>query len=227
MKSNFTYIFHLGISYEELKNNLLNGFRLTNPKYSPPEISHMVQTCWLPDPKERPTFTTLKQIAWESVFASQRESEGAINIFSSTVSINKRPNRRYKKMRKCRSVDQKHKSLGTDKWETNCESGNSMVTQCYADLDLALLKNVPKNDSVFNQSIIQSCEKEKEEMDIRKAPDKSDILEDITMHGNIKLVRVIVKSFLQCSLSTFCHLQYSFLIYKTKSWFISGTTKQV
>ena len=174
---------------------MLNGFRLTNPKYSPPEISHMVQTCWLPDPKERPTFTTLKQIAWESVFASQRESEGAINIFSSTVSINKRPNRRYKKMRKCSYVDQKHKNLGKDKWETKCESGNSMVTQCYADLDLALLKNVPKNDSVINQSIIQSCEKEKEEMDIRKVPDKSDELEDITMNGHIKLVCVIVRSF--------------------------------
>ena len=178
---------------------MLNGFRLTNPKYSPPEISHMVQTCWLPDPKERPTFTTLKQIAWESVFASQRESDGAINIFSSTVTKNKRPNRRYKKMRKCNSVYQKQKSLGKDKWETNCESGNSMVTQCYADLDLALLKHVPKNDLVINQSLIQSCEKEKEEMDSRKAPDKLDVLENISLNGNVRQVRVIIHSlFLQC-----------------------------
>lgn len=174
---------------------MLNGFRLTNPKYSPPEISHMVQTCWLPDPKERPTFTTLKQIAWESVFACQRESDGAINIFSSTVSKNKGPNRKYTKMRKCSSAYQKHKKLDKDKWETNCESGNSMVTQCYADLDLALLKNVPNNNSVIKQSTIQSYEKEKEEMDARKVPDKSDVLEDITLDGNIKLVRVISNSF--------------------------------
>ena len=181
--------FQLGISYEELKNNLLDGFRLTNPKYSPPEISHMVQTCWLADPKERPTFTALKQITWEIVSSCDRENDGNMTIYSSALSDSRKPYKKYNKMRKCNPLYQREKAQGKTKLESKDECSNSPVTQCYADLDLTMLKESSKKESIHNNSILENTGNEKEYKVLPNVPDKFDTLEDIPTNNIIKPVR--------------------------------------
>ena len=101
------------------------GFRLSNPTYSPPEISHMIQTCWLPDPNERPTFTTLKQITWECLSAFVRTESNA-NQFNFTSSINDEMHTRYKMIKSCNPVYQK---------QNNSENKDEYI-QGYADLEM-------------------------------------------------------------------------------------------
>ena len=50
----------IGLDYRTLRDELQAGARLPNPTYSSPKISHLIQTCWLADPIERPTFTKIK-----------------------------------------------------------------------------------------------------------------------------------------------------------------------
>ena len=57
----FCFIFSLGIDYQTLRDELLAGSRLPSPTHSTPKISHLIQTCWLGDPIERPTFTKIKE----------------------------------------------------------------------------------------------------------------------------------------------------------------------
>ena len=44
-----------------LRDELLAGARLPSPTYGNPKLSHLIQTCWLADPIERPTFTRIKE----------------------------------------------------------------------------------------------------------------------------------------------------------------------
>ena len=54
------------MDYRTLRNELLAGARLPNPTYSTPKISHLIQTCWLADPIERPTFAKIMRKLRES-----------------------------------------------------------------------------------------------------------------------------------------------------------------
>ena len=47
-----------------LKEELLRGSRLCHPPYGPPNICHMMQTCWLDLPDARPSFTNIKSILY-------------------------------------------------------------------------------------------------------------------------------------------------------------------
>ena len=182
--TNYIKIFFLGISYEELKNELLNGFRLTNPRYSPPEISHMVQTCWLPDPKERPTFTTLKQLTWESSLACDRENDKNMNVWQSSLNSNDKMHRRYKRIRKCNAVYQRQKQLGTKD-----ESGStSIATQSYADLDLSRLKALSKIDLVSKVCMVEGYRNEEETVPLTEVPDQYSNFDEFRPNGKIRLV---------------------------------------
>ena len=44
-----------------LRDELLAGARLPSPAYGNPKLSHLIQSCWLADPMERPTFTRIKE----------------------------------------------------------------------------------------------------------------------------------------------------------------------
>ena len=46
---------------QTLRDELLAGARLPSPTYGNPKLSHLIQTCWLADPIERPTFTKIKE----------------------------------------------------------------------------------------------------------------------------------------------------------------------
>ena len=144
----------------------------------------MVQTCWLPDPKERPTFTTLKQLTWESVSACNRENDRNMNICQSSLDTNDQMTRRYKRIKKYNSVQQRQKHTGKKD-----ESGNTSIpTQSYADLDLTRLKALSKKDLVFNECTVEGYGKEEEEIPLTEVPDQFNKFDEFGSNGKIKLV---------------------------------------
>ena len=50
----------IGLDYRTLRDELQAGSRLPSPTYGTPNMSHLIQTCWLADPIERPSFTQIK-----------------------------------------------------------------------------------------------------------------------------------------------------------------------
>ena len=54
-----------GIDYATLRKQLSNGMRLNHPNLATPNVSHILQTCWLPEPSARPTFSKIKQYLFE------------------------------------------------------------------------------------------------------------------------------------------------------------------
>ena len=142
----------------------------------------MVQTCWLPDQKERPSFTKLKQLTWESISNCSRENDSNMNVCPSLLSDNNKQYKRYRKMRKCSYGYQRQKKSGTKD-----ETSSSIATQCYADLDLTRLKEASKKDSLLIKSAVEYFEKE-EEIPLKEVPDKLETMDDLTSNGKIKLV---------------------------------------
>ena len=111
---------------------MLTGFRLSNPNYSPAEISHMVQTCWLPDPNERPTFTMLKQTSWQ-VLSSFDTHDSSANPTPFTINKNDEMLTRYKQIKSCNPVVQRQNIKDRRRqYDSNHES---VSTQIYADLE--------------------------------------------------------------------------------------------
>ena len=62
------------MDYQTLRDELLAGSRLPNPTHSIPKISHLIQTCWLADPFERPAFTSIKEKLHESCYLLNPQS---------------------------------------------------------------------------------------------------------------------------------------------------------
>ena len=60
------YVFP-GIDTSTLLKELQSGLRLPNPTLSPPNISHIMQSCWLADPTERPTFLKTKDALFKEL----------------------------------------------------------------------------------------------------------------------------------------------------------------
>ena len=54
-----------GIDYATLRKQLSNGMRLNHPNLATPNVSHILQTCWLPEPSARPTFSKIMQYLFE------------------------------------------------------------------------------------------------------------------------------------------------------------------
>ena len=65
------YVFP-GIDTSTLLKELQSGLRLPNPTLSPPNISHIMQSCWLADPTERPTFSKTRDALFKEL---QHETE--------------------------------------------------------------------------------------------------------------------------------------------------------
>ena len=61
----FTKILIKGIDYATLRKQLSNGMRLNHPNLATPNVCHILQTCWLPEPSARPTFSKILQYLLE------------------------------------------------------------------------------------------------------------------------------------------------------------------
>ena len=79
---------YLGIDYQTLRDELLAGSRLPSPSFSVPKISHLIQTCWLADPIERPSFTKIKEQLLQSCPVLSRDSENDTSYYLAILSDN-------------------------------------------------------------------------------------------------------------------------------------------
>ena len=95
-----------GMDYQTLRSELLAGSRLQNPTYSTPEISHLIQTCWLADPIERPTFTKIKEQLQQSCHVFICEANKGTNNNLALLSGSSMRNQ-YLQMQKCNPMFEK------------------------------------------------------------------------------------------------------------------------
>ena len=79
---------YLGIDYQTLRDELLAGSRLPSPSFSVHKISHLIQTCWLADPIERPSFTKIKEQLLQSCPVLSRDSENDTSYYLAILSDN-------------------------------------------------------------------------------------------------------------------------------------------
>ena len=92
----------------------------------------MVQTCWLPDPNERPTFTMLKQTSWQ-VLSSFDTNDSSANPTPFMINKNDEMLTKYKQIKSCNPVVQRQNIKDCPRqYESNHES---VSTQIYADLE--------------------------------------------------------------------------------------------
>ena len=89
------------------------GYRLTNPAYSPPNISHLLQTCWLADPSERPTFTMIKETLRNVCPFLNPDVKQDSNNYLTLLSDNSGQTQ-YKMIQECNPLYQKEKSRITE-----------------------------------------------------------------------------------------------------------------
>ena len=92
----------------------------------------MVQTCWLPDPNERPTFTMLKQTSWQ-VLSSVDPHETSDNPTPFSINTNDEMLTRYKQIKSCNPVAQRQNIK--DRRRQYASNQDSVSTQIYADLE--------------------------------------------------------------------------------------------
>ena len=94
------------MDYQTLRSELLAGSRLQNPTYSTPKISHLIQTCWLADPIERPTFTKIKEQLQQSCHVFICEADKGTNNNLALLSGSSMRNQ-YLQMQKCNPMFEK------------------------------------------------------------------------------------------------------------------------
>ena len=117
----------------------------------------MIQTCWLPDPNERPTFTMLKQITWESLSTCMRTGCNAINL-NLTSSTNDEMQTRYKMIRGCNPVYQR---------QNNSENKDEYI-QRYADLEVSRVIELPNISPTVEQCMVEYSVESEEEIPLKE-----------------------------------------------------------
>ena len=125
-------------------------------------MSHMVQTCWLPDPNERPTFSTLKEVTWESLSACIRAGCNPSNC-PFTSSTNDDLHTRYKMIRNCNPIYRRqNNSTKTDEY-----------IQGYADLEISRGIELPSICPNVDKYKVEYSGESEEEIPLKQASVKS------------------------------------------------------
>ena len=137
------------MDYRTLRDELQAGSRLPNPTYSTPEISHLIQTCWLADPMERPTFTKIKEKLKQSGgsgFDRDKNSEKCryLGILPDT-SMHKQ----YKMIQECNPLYKPNDDLDADDGLNTIQQISSLSTSPY-DSNLYSKASTSCNTAVTN-----------------------------------------------------------------------------
>ena len=74
------------MDYRTLRDELQAGSRLPSPTYGTPKMSHLIQTCWLADPIERPSFTKIKNQLHQSSDVSTYDVDRKNNDYLTLLS---------------------------------------------------------------------------------------------------------------------------------------------
>ena len=104
----------IGMDYRTLRDELQAGSRLPNPTYSTPEISHLIQTCWLADPMERPTFTKLKERLMQSGRSGFDKDKDNTKCRYLCILPDSSMYKQYKMIQECNPLFKTNEDLDTD-----------------------------------------------------------------------------------------------------------------
>lgn len=109
------------MDYRTLRDELQAGARLPNPTYSTPKISHLIQTCWLADPIERPSFTKIKSQLHQSSEISISNVDRVNNDYLTLLSDNSMY-RQYKMIQESNPMFEKEENN-----RSNCNDTNEIA----------------------------------------------------------------------------------------------------
>ena len=143
----------------------------------------MIQTCWLPDPNERPTFTTLKQITYESLSTCIRTECNASN-FTFTSSTNDEMHTRYKMIKNCNPVYQKQNNSGN----------KDEYIEGYADLEMPRVIELPNMRPTVDQCMVEYSGESEEEISLKDKKTRNKHSTQKSVKRNSKWVRVYIRT---------------------------------
>ena len=122
-----------GIDSRTLLRELQSGMRLPNPTLSTPNISHIMQSCWLADPTERPTFSKTREALFDELQRETEKHNSYQDYLSRLVS-----NVGHKQYKSIRETNSKNSGIQTSAASTIIEDHN---TNEWSD-------NVPKEEEI-------------------------------------------------------------------------------
>ena len=106
------------MDYRTLRDELQAGSRLPSPTYGTPKMSHLIQTCWLADPIERPSFTKIKSQLQQSLDVSASAVDRKNNDYLKILSDNSM----YNQFRMIQESNPMFKKEGRDYQNTDTHS---------------------------------------------------------------------------------------------------------
>ena len=137
------------MDYRTLRDELQAGSRLPNPTYSTPEISHLIQTCWLADPMERPTFTKIKEILKQSGRCGfDRDTDNAKCRYLNIVPDSSM-HKQYKMIQECNPLYNANDDLDTDDGLITIQQISSLSTSP-CDSNLYSKASTSSNTAITN-----------------------------------------------------------------------------
>ena len=140
------------MDYQTLRSELLAGSRLPNPTYSPPKISHLIQTCWLADPKERPTFTKIQEQLLQSCRALTLGANKESHCYLTLVTSDNTMQAQYNQIQQCNPTFEKKFD---DNQETAVEGSSAQISgrsDPYLDVQSSERSLLTELNSIPNQS---------------------------------------------------------------------------
>ena len=96
----------LGMNSQTLLHDLVAGMRLPSPIASTPRISHLIQTCWLAAPTERPSFSKIKQVIYDELLDAKKDSVQNVEDYLLMLRYNEGQTQ-YKAIKSCNSYSQR------------------------------------------------------------------------------------------------------------------------
>ena len=125
------------MDYRTLRDELQAGARLPNPTYSTPKISHLIQTCWLADPIERPSFTKIKTQLHQSSEISISNVDRTDNDYLTLLSDNSMY-RQYKMIQESNPLFKKEENNRSNCANTNgaADSEATYIAGSYPYLEI-------------------------------------------------------------------------------------------
>ena len=78
------------MDYVTLRQELLNGMRLSHPILATANVAHILQTCWLAEPDARPSFSRIMESLYEDVKFPKKllnHCEGSCQVSNDVISM--------------------------------------------------------------------------------------------------------------------------------------------
>ena len=161
------------MDYQTLRNELLAGSRLPNPTYSSPKISHLIQTCWLADPIERPTFTKIKENLHNSCPILNPDAKQGPNYYLSLKSDDDAMHIQYKMIQQCNPMFEKREDVPNKPTQSTQGASYSYFESKPSDVT-----NITTLNSTSNEAdVLNYVDPEKEYGELGEAAEEATFLD--------------------------------------------------